>query len=32
MQLKLNVLNYKYDENIELIDQYIRNFGKFKAI
>ena len=32
MQVKLNEQNKKYDENIELIDQYIRNFGKFKAI
>ena len=32
MQVKLNEENKKYDENIELIDQYIRNFGKFKAI
>ena len=28
MQVKLNEQNKKYDENIELIDQYIRNFGK----
>ena len=32
MQVKINEENKKYDENIELIDQYIRNFGKFKAI
>ena len=32
MQVKLNEQNKKYDENIELIDQYIRNFGKFKTI
>ena len=32
MHVKLNEQNKKYDENIELIDQYIRNFGKFKAI
>lgn len=32
MQVKLNEQNKKYDDNIELIDQYIRNFGKFKAI
>ena len=32
MQVKLNEQNKKYDENIELIDQYIRNFGKFKSI
>ena len=32
MQVKLNEQNKKYDENIELIDQYIRNFGKFKAV
>lgn len=32
MQVKLNEQNKKYDENIELIDQYIRNFGKLKAI
>ena len=32
MQVKLNEQNKKYDENIELIDQYIRNFGKFNAI
>ena len=32
MQVKLNEQNKKYDENIELIDQYIRNFGKFIAI
>ena len=32
MQVKINEDNKKYDENIELIDQYIRNFGKFKAI
>ena len=32
MQVKLNEQNKKYDENIELIDQYIHNFGKFKAI
>ena len=32
MEVKLNEQNKKYDENIELIDQYIRNFGKFKAI
>lgn len=32
MQVKLNEQNKKYDGNIELIDQYIRNFGKFKAI
>ena len=32
MQVKLNEQNKKYDENIGLIDQYIRNFGKFKAI
>ena len=30
--LEENEENKKYDENIELIDQYIRNFGKFKAI
>lgn len=32
MQVKINEENKKYDENTELIDQYIRNFGKFKAI
>ena len=32
MQVKLNEQNKKYDDNIELIDQYIRNFGKFKTI
>ena len=32
MQVKLNEQNKKYDENIELIDQCIRNFGKFKTI
>lgn len=32
MQVKLNEQNKKYNDNIELIDQYIRNFGKFKAI
>ena len=32
MQVKINEENKKYDENIELIDQYIRNFGKFKAV
>lgn len=32
MQVKLNEQNKKYDDNIELIDQYIHNFGKFKAI
>lgn len=32
MQVKINEENKKYDENIELINQYIRNFGKFKAI
>ena len=32
MQVKLNEQNKKYDDNIELIDQYIRKFGKFKAI
>ena len=32
MQVKLNEQNKKYDENIELIDQYIRNIGTLKAI
>ena len=32
MQVKLNEQNKKYDENIELIDQYIRNFESLKLL